>query len=265
MQPTPQTYTPASFPNSYGKAISIFKPAGQGVQTEFAFIPSSFSSTYIINVLSNTTRSLAPPPIKDAGATFAASSSAIVMLGSDGVVSWLAIAAESGTGTWQTVSTLPVVNFATSLAGSSGSASNATDGTASNSTLNSTSTSNTSGAIQLRSLVSSTLVGCGLAIWAIMSLFWSLVLILSSPFTFSLRSHQHHSFFSFGINNTLSHSLDIFHSFRSTLFPSSPLIYTLHFKNHEYTFSKSTVNTSSRAEFFLPTIIGLLSVKQSRV
>ncbi len=178
MQPTPQTYSPASFPTTSGKAVSIFKPTGQGVQTEFAFIPTSFSSTYIINVQSNTTKTLSAPPKTDTGASFTASTSAIVMLGSDGVVSWLAYdpSSTSSGGTWQTVSKLPSVNFAASLANSALGTSASSDGTnstsssnsssSSNSTSSSSSSSHISGGGALNSLVWSTLVGCGLAVWA---------------------------------------------------------------------------------------------------
>jgi len=115
MQPTPQTFTPAAFPTMHGKAVSIFQP--KGVQTEFAFVPDDFSGTYVVNVISNTTKILAPPPVADLGASFAASTSSIVMLGNDGVVRSLAYnpnTTNSG-GTWTIVSKLPTVDFTSSL------------------------------------------------------------------------------------------------------------------------------------------------------
>jgi hypothetical protein len=117
MQPTPQAYSPASFPTMHGKAVSIFQPQGRGVQTEFAFVPDDFSATFIINVVSNTTKTLTAPPKVDPGACFAASTNSIVMLGNDGVVRSLAYdpnTTESG-GTWTTVSKLPTVDFTSSL------------------------------------------------------------------------------------------------------------------------------------------------------
>jgi len=120
MQPTPQTYNPASFPTMHGKAVSIFQPEGKGVQTEFAYFPDDFSGSYVMNVVSNTTKTLTAPPKVDLSAGFAASTSSIVMLGSDGVVRALAYDPTTTTsgGTWQTVSKLPTVNFA-SIASSS--------------------------------------------------------------------------------------------------------------------------------------------------
>jgi hypothetical protein len=117
MQPTPQAYRPASFPTVHGKAVSIFQPDGKGVQTEFAFIPDDFSGTYVVNVVSNTTKTLTAPPNADIGATYAASTNSIVMLGSDGVVRSLAYNPGNTTsgGTWKTVSKLPTVDFTSSV------------------------------------------------------------------------------------------------------------------------------------------------------
>ncbi len=123
MQPIPQTYNPASFPTMHGKAVSIFQPEGKGVQTEFAYIPDDFSGTYVVNVVSNTTKTLTAPPKVDLSAGFAASTNSIVMLGNDGVVRALVYNPKTTTsgGTWQTVSKLPTVNFA-SITGSNSSA-----------------------------------------------------------------------------------------------------------------------------------------------
>lgn len=89
MQPTIQSYGTPAFPNTHGKAASIFQPEGQGVQTEFAFIPDDGSATYVVNVLSNTTKSLSGPPKADPLASYYASTNAIVQLTSDGKVSYL--------------------------------------------------------------------------------------------------------------------------------------------------------------------------------
>jgi hypothetical protein len=141
MQPTPQTYSPASFPTMHGKAVSIFQPEGKGVQTEFAFIPDDFSSTYIINVVSNTTKTLTAPPKVDLGPSFAASTNAVVMLGNDGVVRSLAYDPSTTTsgGTWKTVSKLPTIDFTASpVPVSNGANPNSTSGS-SNSSSSSTS------------------------------------------------------------------------------------------------------------------------------
>lgn len=143
MQPTPQAYKPASFPTMHGKAVSIFQPEGKGVQTEFAFIPDDFSCTYIVDVVTNTTKALAAPPIVDLGASFTASTNSIVMLGSDGVVRSLAYdpsTTMSGE-TWQIVSKLPTVDFSGSIVAVSNGANSNSTSDSSNS-----STSQTSGA-----------------------------------------------------------------------------------------------------------------------
>jgi len=137
MQPTPQAYRPASFPTLHGKAVSIFQPEGEGVQTEFAFVPDDFSGTYIVNVVSNTTKTLTAPPKVDLGASFAASTNAIVILGSDGVVRSLAYDSSNNTsgGTWKTVSKLPIADFASSFlpVGNGANSSNSTSGSSNSS------------------------------------------------------------------------------------------------------------------------------------
>jgi hypothetical protein len=59
------------------------------VQEEFAFIPDDCSATYVLNVESNTTRTLAGPSTKDAGATYFAGIDSLVQLDSTGAVSYL--------------------------------------------------------------------------------------------------------------------------------------------------------------------------------
>ena len=116
MQPVPQIYTPAAFPTMHGKAVSIFQ--SQGVQTEFAFFSDDRSGTYIVNAVSNTTKTLPPPPASDLGATFAASTNSLVVLGNDGVVNFLAYDPNSTTtsgGSWTKVSKLPTADFTSSL------------------------------------------------------------------------------------------------------------------------------------------------------
>jgi hypothetical protein len=59
------------------------------VQEEFAFIPDDGSATYVLNVQSNTTQTLAGPSTKDAGASYYASIDSLVQLDSTGAVSYL--------------------------------------------------------------------------------------------------------------------------------------------------------------------------------
>jgi len=149
MQPTPQTFTPAAFPTMHGKAVSIFHPEGKGVQTEFAFVPDDFSGTYVVNVISNTTKILAPPPVVDLGASFAASTSSIVMLGNDGVVRSLAYNPNTtnSSGTWTTVSKLPTVDFTSSLLPVSNGANVSNSNSSSGPSPSNLSSSQTSGAL----------------------------------------------------------------------------------------------------------------------
>ena len=59
------------------------------VQEEFAFIPDDGSATYVLNVQSNTTQTLAGPSTKDAGASYYAGLNSLVQLDSTGAVSYL--------------------------------------------------------------------------------------------------------------------------------------------------------------------------------
>ena len=59
------------------------------VQEAFAFIPSDCSATYVLNVETNTTQTLAGPSTKDAAATYYAGISSLVQLDSQGGVSYL--------------------------------------------------------------------------------------------------------------------------------------------------------------------------------
>lgn len=59
------------------------------VQEEFAFIPDDGSATYVLNVQSNTSRTLAGPSTKDEGASYFAGISSLVQLDSTGAVSYL--------------------------------------------------------------------------------------------------------------------------------------------------------------------------------
>ncbi|KAG6809942.1 hypothetical protein H0H92_013991 [Tricholoma furcatifolium] len=126
MQPTPQAY--GNFPATHGQATSFFMDTG--VQQEFAFIPDDGSATYVINVETNTTQTLAGPTIKDSLATYFASTNSLVQLSSSGTVSYLPYTpgdnATNAAATWATVQTLPVAtsassNSTTASAGTGGS------------------------------------------------------------------------------------------------------------------------------------------------
>ncbi|PPQ96094.1 hypothetical protein CVT26_004726 [Gymnopilus dilepis] len=121
MQPAPQNYgTP--FPSTHGRAASFFQD--QGVQQEFAFIPDDGSATYVINVETNTTKTLSGPSVKDPFAQYYASTSALVQLTTSGQVNFLAYNQNTTTsgGTWTTISKLPSAASALSPSGSAGAA-----------------------------------------------------------------------------------------------------------------------------------------------
>ncbi|KAI0777746.1 hypothetical protein BD413DRAFT_602043 [Trametes elegans] len=89
-QPQAQAYPlpdGSAFPSSHGQATSFFQ--AEGVQQEFAFIPDDGSNTYVINVETNTTKTLAGPTAKDANAKYAAGITALVQLDSTGAVSYI--------------------------------------------------------------------------------------------------------------------------------------------------------------------------------
>jgi hypothetical protein len=140
LQPASQNF--GNFPNTYGKTASFFQDTG--VQQEFAFIPSDGSATYVINVLTNTTKTLTGPPIQDPFATYSASTSALVQLTTSGKVAYLAYNENTTTsgGTWATISQLPVATFSTSNSSSSTVSGSASRGT---STASSSSAPGTSG------------------------------------------------------------------------------------------------------------------------
>ncbi|KDR73239.1 hypothetical protein GALMADRAFT_251824 [Galerina marginata CBS 339.88] len=119
MQPAPQFYGTA-FPSTHGKAASFFLDAG--VQQEFAFIPDDGSATYVVNVETNTTKTLTGPPQQDPFATYAASTSALVQLTASGQVAFLAYNPNTTTsgGTWSTISKLPSAGGTLTGGGSSG-------------------------------------------------------------------------------------------------------------------------------------------------
>ncbi|KAJ7100637.1 hypothetical protein B0H15DRAFT_936621 [Mycena belliarum] len=113
-QPTPQQY--GSFPASHGQATSFFLDSG--VQQEIAFIPDDGSKTYIVNVETNTTQTVAGPATVDAKATYFASTNALLQLASSGAVSWMPYSASDANAN-SAAKWAPVQKLA-SLASSSG-------------------------------------------------------------------------------------------------------------------------------------------------
>ncbi|KAF9508151.1 hypothetical protein BS47DRAFT_248219 [Hydnum rufescens UP504] len=80
-QPQPQGYPASSgnaFPVSHGKATSFF--LDNSWQEQFAYVPDDGSATYVVNVQTNTTVSLAGPSDKSSGSSYTASTSALVQL-----------------------------------------------------------------------------------------------------------------------------------------------------------------------------------------
>ncbi|KAJ7182703.1 hypothetical protein C8R43DRAFT_967771 [Mycena crocata] len=130
-QPETQPYG-SDFPDSHGQATSFFLDSG--VQQEMVFIPDDGSHTYVMNVETNTTQTLAGPPTVDAKASYFASTSALVQLSSSGAVSWLPFSASdksaNSAATWSTVKSLAAVAPAS---GGGSSAAGAASGAASGS------------------------------------------------------------------------------------------------------------------------------------
>jgi hypothetical protein len=144
MQPAPQSM--GNFPTSHGKTASFFLTTG--VQQEYVFIPDDGSATYVVNVETNTTKTLTGPTVQDPFATYSASTSALVQLTTGGKVAFLAYDPNTTTsgGTWSTVSSLPVATFSTSNNSStstsaSGSASGGTSTSAGSATASANGTS----------------------------------------------------------------------------------------------------------------------------
>ncbi|KAI0341478.1 hypothetical protein BDW22DRAFT_1359054 [Trametopsis cervina] len=147
-QPDPQSYPlpdGSTFPATHGQTTSFFQSSG--VQQEFAFIPDDGSATYVINVESNSTQSLAGPSTKDAAATYAASITALVQLDSKGAVSFLPYKqgdeATNSKAAWASVANIAAAVPAGSTSTSGSSNSSTTKG--SNGSNSSTSTGSGSG------------------------------------------------------------------------------------------------------------------------
>jgi len=132
-----------TIPATHGQTASFFQATG--VQQAFAFIPDDGSATYVLNVETNTTQTMAGPTTKDAGAIYFASLTALVQLDSKGDVSYLLVSANDTTAnsaaTWNSVVSLakaaPPTSTSSTATGSSGNAkasgtSKSTSGSSSN-------------------------------------------------------------------------------------------------------------------------------------
>jgi hypothetical protein len=133
-QPTAQPY--GNFPAEHGQTASIFMPANEGVQLAFAYIPDDGSATYVIDVISNTTVSMAGPSTKDSGATYFASDAAIVQLTSSGAVNYIPYTNTSAdtSASWSSVANLVSVAPTSSASGSASKTGTATAGSSSSTT-----------------------------------------------------------------------------------------------------------------------------------
>jgi len=133
-QPEVQPYSgPATFPSIHGQATSFFRETG--VQQEFAFLPDDFSGTYVINVETNTTQVLAPPPSKDTNAIYFAGITSLIQLDSTGAVSYLPYKqgddSSNAAASWSVVKPITAVvppGSSSSSSTSSGSATSSTGG-----------------------------------------------------------------------------------------------------------------------------------------
>ncbi|KAF7377659.1 hypothetical protein MSAN_00188800 [Mycena sanguinolenta] len=125
----------SNFPDSHGQATSFFVDSGTnaGVQNEIAFIPDDGSATYVINVDTNTTQTLAGPSTVDANARYFASETALVQIASNGALIWLPYnPTDSGANTaatWSPVTALnSVTNDSPGASAASGGSSSGTSG-----------------------------------------------------------------------------------------------------------------------------------------
>jgi len=125
-QPDAQPFPTSNgtIPATNGQTASFFQD--EGVQQAFAFIPSDSSATYVLNVETNTTQTLAGPSTKDAAATYFAGISSLVQLDSQGGVSYLPVSpndtSANAAAQWSKVGPLATAAPPSSTLSSSGSA-----------------------------------------------------------------------------------------------------------------------------------------------
>ncbi|KAJ3721417.1 hypothetical protein DFJ43DRAFT_684085 [Lentinula guzmanii] len=160
-QPDPQSY--GNFPAQHGQTTSIFEPANDGVQLAFAYIPDDGSATYVIDVVSNTTTSMAGPSTKDSSAIYFASDAAIVQLTSSGAVNYIPYTNSSSdsSASWSSVKNLVSVAPTSSASSASGTATKSASGSAASgtSTSSSSSSSTSNGASSMAAQSGSVVAG----------------------------------------------------------------------------------------------------------
>lgn len=133
-QPEAQSYG-TQFPETDGQVASFFQPSD--VQQEFAYIPSDGSSTYVINVESNTTQTLAGPSIKDPSAQYFAGITSLVQLSAaQNSLQFLPYTqgSDNSQATWTKISSVTITSSSNSSSNSSSGASGTQSGASSSST-----------------------------------------------------------------------------------------------------------------------------------
>ncbi|KAJ7040747.1 hypothetical protein C8F04DRAFT_226665 [Mycena alexandri] len=125
-----QAFSGTAFPDSHGQATSFFLDSG--VQQEIAFIPDDGSKTYIVNIETNSTITMAGPSVIDAAATYFASTTALVQLAANGAVSWIPYDPSSNganaantAAKWSPVASLNTITGSSASSGSSSGSSGA--------------------------------------------------------------------------------------------------------------------------------------------
>lgn len=161
-QPDAQAFPTSNgvIPATSGQTASFFQD--QGVQEAFAFIPSDSSATYVLNVQSNTTQTLAGPSTKDAGATYFAGINSLVQLDSKGGVSYLPFnpsdASANAAAQWSKVGSLakaapPSSSVSSSSSATSSSGTTKQSGSSNSSSSSAGSSSNGAAAVAPRGIV----------------------------------------------------------------------------------------------------------------
>ncbi|KAF8919451.1 hypothetical protein CPB85DRAFT_1212617 [Mucidula mucida] len=108
-QPEVQSYG-AEFPATHGQAPSFFMDSG--VQQEFAYIPDGGSNVYVVNVETNSTKTLAGPSSQASDASYYATVNALLQLSSDGAVTYIpydASSSDASSASWSSVANLASV------------------------------------------------------------------------------------------------------------------------------------------------------------
>ncbi|KAL5521821.1 hypothetical protein ACEPAF_2569 [Sanghuangporus sanghuang] len=168
-QPEAQSYG-SDFSQTHGQTASFFQT--DGVQQEFAFIPDDGSATYVINVESNSTQTLAGPSVKDAGAKYFAGVTSLVQLSAtQGELQFLPYTQESdnSAASWTKITSVSVP------AGSDSSSSNSSSSSSSSSSATGSSTASGANASSTSSSAASGLSATAAAAAGMQTLMTTLV------------------------------------------------------------------------------------------